>query len=187
MNIFILNKDRRLAAIEHNDKHVVKMIVESAQMLSTAHRLLDGTLGTEQRTNKNGVVRNVKVWTLSDHREQILYKPTHGNHPCSIWCRESVENYLWLYNLTVALCDEYYHRYGQHKPTPIQHKVRRDGLLDMLATPPRNIPCGTLTPFPQAMPDQYKDADPVQAYRNYYLGEKTALLQYTNREAPDWV
>lgn len=187
MNIFILDKDPRVAAMQHNNKHVVKMIVESAQMLCSAHRLLDGKEVTFPKKMKNGKYRKTKIWKLPDARDAIMYKTTHINHPCAAWCRETVENYMWLYELTVALCDEYYHRYGQHKPTPTHHKTRRDGLLDMLATPPRNIPCGTLTSFPQAMPDQYKDADPVQAYRNYYCGEKAAIMQYIHREVPDWV
>lgn len=211
MNIFVLNRDPIKAAQAHNDKHTVKMIVESAQMLCTAHRRIDGTPKQVHFARRFKVLdddgnlrfrtvrlkereililpgdtfRNIHGHTI--FKDSVFYRDTHGNHPCSIWCRETVDNYLWLYNLTVALCDEYYHRYGQHKPAPVQHKVRRDGLLDMLATPPRNIPCGTLTPFPQAMPDQYKAADAVQAYRNYYLGEKRDMLNYTNREAPRWI
>jgi len=129
----------------------------------------------------------VKEWRLNDHREGLLYRATHANHPCSIWCRETVENYMWLHALTVALCDEYYHRYGQHKPKPTKHKVQRSGLLHMLATPPRNIPCGGLTPFAVAMPDQYKVDDVIQSYKNYYLGEKTGFMKYTHREMPEWV
>ncbi len=165
----------------------MKMIVESAQMLCTAHRLLDGTEVVVTKTNKNGVKRKVKEWQLADHREPLLYRATHANHPCSIWCRETVENYLWLHTLTAALCDEYWHRYGKHKDKPRQHKVRASGLLDLLATPPRNIPCGGLTPFAVAMPDQYKVDDVVKSYHNYYLGEKTGFMRYTHREMPDWV
>lgn len=210
MNIFILDTDPIVAARSHNDKHTVKMIVESAQMLCTAHRRLDGTpmsvyfprrfkvLDAEGNLRFRTVklkereiltlpgdeFRNIHGHTI--FRDSVYYRDTHHNHPCSIWCRETEANYRWLHDLTVALCDEYYHRYGKAKGK--EHKVRASGLLDLLATPPRNIPQLPLTPFPQAMPDQYKvPGDPVRAYKNYYLGEKTGFMSYTNRKAPDWV
>ena len=209
MNIFILNQDPRQAAIEHNDKHVVKMIVESAQMLCTAHRRHDGTpkkvyfARRFKVLDENGDLRFYRIklkereiLTLpGDKFRTILgktvfvdseyYRDTHYNHPCSIWCRETDANYEWLFRLTQALCDEYYLRYGKAKGR--HHKVRDSGLLAMLQRPPKNIPRGNLTQFAQAMPDEYKDPDPVQAYKNYYLGEKTGFMQYTNREVPDWV
>ena len=78
MNIFYLDEKPLTAARMHCDKHVVKMIIESAQMLSTAHRTLDG----------------------NDYADRMnLYKATHKNHPANIWVRESAENYLCLYNL----------------------------------------------------------------------------------------
>ena len=197
MNIFILSDDPVDAAIQHNDKHVVKMILESAQLLSTAHRILDGKEQIEQRqtitsrNNEPGVIktRNVKVWKLPDNRDSILYQATHRNHPCAIWCRETSANYYWLHALMVALCDEYYYRYGQYKgDTGVHHKVRSSGLVDALAVTPNSIKRGGRTPFPQCMPDQYKvEGDPVQAYRNYYLGEKRDILFYTNREEPSWL
>jgi hypothetical protein len=189
MNIFILSDNPVDAAIQHNDKHVVKMILESAQLLSTAHRILDGTEQIEQRVTKTGKTRNVKVWKLPDWRDDILYGATHRNHPSAIWCRESVSNYQWLWELLSALTDEYYHRYGQYKGDGgVHHKVRSSGLLDALAWCPHNIKAVQRTPFPQCMPDQYKvDGDAVQAYRNYYLGEKRDFLKYTNREEPNWI
>ena len=74
MNVFYLDKDPVLAASYHCDKHCVKMIVESAQLLSTAHRLLD-----------------------EDDAHSNLYKVAHKNHPSTIWVRSSLENYTWLY------------------------------------------------------------------------------------------
>ncbi len=164
------------------------MILESAQLLSTAHRLLEGKEMIEQRVTKTGKTRNVKVWKLPDQRDDILYQATHINHPCAVWVRESTSNYEWLWKLMVALCDEYYYRYGQYKgESGVHHKVRSSGLVDALAWTPRMTKTA-LTPFPQCMPDQYKvEDDPVQAYRNYYLGEKREMLQYTNREEPSWI
>ena len=193
MNIFILSDNPVDAAIQHNDKHVVKMILESAQLLSTAHRILDGTETIIQRPYKSGKragqMHNVKVWKLPDWRDEKLYQATHSNHPCAVWCRESVANYQWLWELLSALTDEYYYRYGQYKTDAgVHHKVRADGLLDALAWCPKNIGAVQRTPFPQCMPDQYKvESDPVQAYRNYYLGEKRDMLKYTNREEPNWI
>ena len=187
MNIFVLDKDPKTAARLHNDKHVVKMILESAQILSTAHRVLDGRYVTYPKKTKIGKYRRTKAWSLNGPKHQILYKATHSNHPCSLWCRKSSENYKWLLALTEALCDEYYHRYGSHKNPPMQHSVRRSGMLDILQTLPDNIPEGPLTPFALAMPDQYKSADSVQSYRDYYVGEKAGIMKYTRRDVPGWV
>jgi hypothetical protein len=154
MNIFVLHEQPWVAAEMHVDKHVVKMIVESAQMLSTAHAVLDG--------------------------EQVAYKPTHINHPCSKWVRESVANYQWLYSLFRYLSQEYTHRYGKVHKTWLNHGKT-------LATPPKNIPEKGSTPFALAMPDQYKDDNPVTAYRKYYLGEKAHIFKWKDRSIPEWV
>jgi hypothetical protein len=93
MNIFILAFDAKTAAQFHCDKHVVKMILESAQLLTCAHWMTDMT-----RLPENA------------------YRKTHPNHPCAIWTRESLDNYRWLCELAVALCAEYTYRYGKiHK------------------------------------------------------------------------
>ena len=171
MNIFVLSEKTYEAAAQHCDKHVVKMVLEYAQLLSTAHRVLDGT-------------DNV----LPDPRkEELLYRATHVNHPCSKWVRESAENYAWTWELLRSLCDEYYFRYGQHKTTDQKHKVERSGLLNELSHAPVNLDAIGRTPFVQCMPDQYKDDDTIQAYRNYYLGEKKHILKFKSRGAPEWI
>jgi hypothetical protein len=81
VNIFILNEDPMIAAREQCDKHVVKMIVESAQMLSTAHRMLDGDFG--RRKSVSGKTMS-KYWELPDSRERSMYKAVHMAHPCTI-------------------------------------------------------------------------------------------------------
>lgn len=159
MNIFILDSDPERAAQYHCDKHVVKMIVESAQMLSTAHR-------------------------LAGANNSILYKQTHVNHPCSIWCRTNKANYHFLVRLALALCKEYTKRYKK------VHKTQR--IIEWCAahTPKNLISEATnikLTKFVQAMPDQYKDSyDPVQAYRQYYHGEKASFAKWKYTQVPDW-
>ena len=107
MNIFYLHRDVDTCAEMHNDKHVVKMILEYAQLLSTAHRVLDGE---EYIFFKNG--RKKRVWDLIDERQPILYMATHLNHPSSIWVRQNHQNYIWLSQLLYALCKEYTYRYG---------------------------------------------------------------------------
>lgn len=155
MFIFYLSEDPKEAAQYHVDKHVVKMIVESAQMLCTAHRLLDS------------------------NQSDILYKTTHKNHPCAIWCRESVQNYNWLYRLFVSLCDEYTFRYGKTHLT--DRKLR-----NILSNPPKNIKDVGPTLIAQAMPQELKQENPVSAYRQYYIKEKTRFAFWTKRDKPIW-
>ena len=177
MNIFYLDANPEWAASMHCDKHVVKMILESAQLLSTAHRLLDGVMSVE--LSEKG--RKRKVWTLSDRREPILYKASHINHPSAKWVRESNFNYVWLYRLLDNLCTQYTSRYYK------LHKVERDGLLLHLYRLPRNIPITHATPIPQCMPDEFKvDGDPVKAYRNYYCGHKTDMKKWAYSQTPAW-
>jgi hypothetical protein len=98
MNIFYLDEDPKICAQYHCDKHVVKMIIEYAQLLSTAHRVLDGFEGYGASKSGN---RQVKIWTLHDSRDEILYKATHVNHPSNIWTRSNKK--LSLYVSTMAL------------------------------------------------------------------------------------
>jgi hypothetical protein len=175
MNIFVLDRDPKLAAQMHCDKHVVKMILESAQLLSTAHRLLDGELYEGQ--TKTG--RKVKRWWLHDERELYLYQATHINHPCAVWARESETNYSWLYSLFVELSKEYTHRYGK------VHKCMT--MNPLLRISPTNIKStGSMTAFPLAMPDDCKTEDVVESYRNYYKKNKVAIARWSKRPAPTW-
>lgn len=161
----------------HCDKHIVKMPLETAQVLSTAHRVLDGTLYHE--LSKNG--RKIKRWKLDDNEmEATLYKATHVNHPSSVWARETAENYKWLYSLFIELCEEYTHRYGK------THKSHRL-LKELLKEPPKNIKSDKMTFVPQAMPDHCKMPCSIDAYRNYYIKEKSRMLKYKNREIPSWI
>lgn len=90
MNIFATDKNPVICAQQHCDVHVIKMILETAQLLSTAHVVVTGV--------------------------QVAYKKTHANHPCGIWVRESAHNYKWAYQLFVALLNEYTFRFGKvHK------------------------------------------------------------------------
>ena len=179
MNIFVLDTDPVIAAQLQCDKHVVKMIVETAQLLSTAHRMLDGTM--VRKPNKNG--RMLQVWQLDDNRDSVLYKACHYNHPSGVWCRESDTNYQWLYTHFIALCEEYTHRYGKVHATDTK-------LRAALAPSPTNIPKQTMTPFKLAMgtnPECIDNSDPVGSYRKYYRTKKDRFkMAWTNRTTPEW-
>ena len=158
MNIFYLHKNPHQSARMHCDKHCVKMILETAQLLSTAHRELDG----DNYANLYG-----------------LYKSTHKNHPSAVWVRQSTSNYQWAYELLKHLCEEYTSRYGK------VHKTSR--LLHALNFTPMNIPVMDFTPPPQCMPDEYKQKSTVGAYRHYYLNEKLYMAKWAYSDTPAWV
>ena len=157
MNIFYLDRDPVVAAQMMCDKHVVKMILESAQMLSTAHRVLNGDAKADSRG---------------------LYKMVHKNHPCSKWVRECDANYEWLWNHMDALMKEYTHRYGK------KHATER--LIHELWKVPSNIPYGDFTEPPQCMPPYCKGQDTVESYRTYYILEKISFAKWTKRDMPEW-
>lgn len=144
MNIFVLHTNPNEAAKMHCDKHVVKMILESVQMLSTV--------------------------------AGMGYKATHQNHPCTLWVKQSKQNYEWLCQLVEALHSEWQWRYNR----TYKHKsyIVYEGLVQP------ELPDIGLTPFAQAMPEYLRDKDAVTAYRNYYKTEKANILSFTKR--PDW-
>jgi hypothetical protein len=157
MNIFYLSEDPVTAARYHCDKHVVKMILETAQLLCTAHRVLDG----------------------DDYADlEGLYKAAFKNHPCAVWVRESKSNYMYAYELFVALLTEYKLRYGKIHAC--------DKFVDSLSYTPVNTEGLFLTPPAQCMPDEYKHSDPVIAYRQYYCGEKARFAKWKNGGVPSW-
>jgi hypothetical protein len=176
MNIFYLDKDTKICAEMHVDKHCVKMILEYAQLLSTAHRVLDG----HESTTLSVSGRKKKVWTIGDHRDDVIYSATHINHPSAIWVRQSDKNYSWLFEMFQSLLKEYTYRYGKN------HACEK--LLWALEVRPNNIPRGIFTEPTPAMPDHYKVAgDSIQSYKNYYLGDKTRMFSWKNRETPSWI
>jgi hypothetical protein len=154
MNIFALDDDPSTAARWHFDKHVVKMILESSQMLCTSLH-------------------------LNTDLQDIPYKIAHPKHPCSIWAAASRSNYSWLCQLTGALNAEYTYRY---------HKIHKcSSILDYCLGHIDRIQSGLQTPFAQAMPDEFKDVDSIQAYRNFYdRGKRHIKTVWTGRELPPW-
>lgn len=164
MNIFYVDENPYKAAVALVDKHVVKMVLETAQILSTAHRVLDGVDGVLPAT-----------------RDDILYKATHINHPSTKWAMESHQNYYWLVQHFSGLLKEYSFRYGK------DHKCEE--LMEELALFPYNIRIRpSFREPPLAMPDEYKvPGDAVASYRNYYRIGKKHLHSWKKRSPPDWI
>ena len=129
-------------------------------------------LETTQLLN-NGMIRGNSEYAP-------VYRPTHKNHPCSIWVYESLDNFKWLTELGLALCEEYTFRYSKtHKcQSIIQNFSKEIGNL--------TIPKIGLTPYKLCMPDQYKTSDVVESYRNYYRGDKAYIAKWKNRSIPSW-
>jgi len=154
------------------DKHIVKIILEAVQMLCTAKQILNPT----EHVNKTPV----------GEPEIKLYKISHKNHPVSIWVRSSLTNYMWTLDLVDAMHEEWKYRYGhpadkQHKSYPVAMYLRKH------APKADEFPYKGLTPFAQAMPDEYKRIDAIGAYRNYYQSpEKRKLSCWKKREKPEW-
>jgi hypothetical protein len=157
MNIFVLDNDPIECAKLHCDKHVVKMILETAQLLCTA------------------------IHTYTNGELVPPYKPTHKNHPCTVWVRESIENFMWTADLGVQLALEYEHRYGK------QHKSA--GVISWCLMNCPRFPHVPMTDHVLCMPDECKqDGLAIQSYINYYiLKAQTMDMRYTNRERPDWL
>jgi hypothetical protein len=174
MNIFYLHHDVVKCAEMHNDKHTVKMILEYAQLLSTAHRVLDGDIVIGK--SKTGRKQTRYVLPSDD---SILYSATHINHPSSVWVRQSDKNYDWLFGLFQALMTEYTHRYG---------KTHATSRLEMhLAKLPKNIPQKPFTEPTPAMPDDVKvPGDSIASYRRYYIQNKPHLASWKKRPVPEW-
>lgn len=180
MNIFYLDSSASIAAQYHVDKHVVKMILESAQLLCTAHRVIDGTQTKIAKTTKAGKVKSVAAYQLQDsHKDSLLYSVTHINHPSAVWCRANINNYMWLYELFVHLCEEYTYRYGKRHKTDLM-------LSGVLKSAPISISTHSFTQPAQAMPEKYRCSDSIQAYRQYYINEKRSFAKWSKRNVPDW-
>lgn len=184
MNIFILDQNPKTAAMYHCNTHVVKMIVESAQMLSTAHRMLDGKLTIAQVLNKKGQSRKKKIWNHPNRKlDEALYLVAHPGHPSTKWTLESDDNYDWHYQLFAALCDEYTYRYGKVHMTDTR-------LRKVLANRPKNIPKIGPTPFALAMksnPECMDYGNPVASYRAFYQTKQDRFkMVWTGRPIPQW-
>lgn len=152
MNIFALSSDPTEAARWAIDKHVVKMVLETAQILATV-------------SWRYGIA--------------APYKPTHANHPCTLWAGQTLGNWEWTYQHGIALADEYTRRFGK------THKAR--AVIEWAKEAGGRPYEGGLTSFAQAMPEEYRQTDPIEAYRAYYLGDKARMAAWKLPDArPPW-
>ena len=148
MNLFYLDRNIQQAVRYHCDKHVVKMCLETAQLLCTAL-----------------------------HRYEIPspYKPTHKNHPMTLWTGDSVQHFCWLKLFGLALCAEYTWRYAKIHAS--------ENVIKSLPTAPSFPDEGWRDP-PQSMPDKYKVHDVIEAYRHFYRAEKNTFATWKKRPIP---
>lgn len=174
------------------------MILEYAQLLSTAHRLLDGKHVSATVPLPNGKQKQIHVWLLRDETAQpilieeidkkpkvkfevdnpVCYMVAHAHHPLAHWAQASSGNYKFLYELFLHLNYEYTHRYGKvHSAMYIS---------DFLSQLPQNISHGVMVDPPLSMPDEYKVDDAVISYQNLYVGSKARFAKWTNRQPPAW-
>ncbi len=164
MNIFFLSALVKLAAQYHNNRHVVKMISETCHLLSTAWWALNA--------------QDAEVL----FKQGLIWKSTHAQHPCAVWARAYVNNYVWLASLGIALCDEFELRFSG---APHAARAKLEWLS---ANAPRSIPCTPpsslhfqcqVTLPPQCMPEAYVvPGDPVAGYRQYYQCADKAKLRW---------
>jgi len=166
MNIFVLDTDPTVAAQMHCDKHVPKMCVEAAQMMASALRR-HGATDEDMPLTKAGKP----------------YKGGYAHHPCTVWAGDSRANFWWLATHAQALYCAYQLRFGK------KHACADP--IDQMKALSNMVPeyTGTnhtgLTPFAQAMPDEYRDADAVKAYQAYYHSKQFAKWD-KGTPAPDW-
>lgn len=149
MNIFILDYNIKNSAYYHCDQHVNKMILEAAQMLCTV---------------------------VGEQGHKVPYKPTHTNHPCTKWLRESLDNFLYLQDLAFWLNEaakDRYNRKADHKSWQV-----------IATLPYPDLPQIGVTKFARAMPDEFKKIDDtVEAYRAYYRTKEFATWK---NGKPSW-
>ena len=181
MNIFYLDKNPVVAAEMSCDKHVTKMILESAQLLSTCHRVQDGTEYFDKTANG----RKIKRWRHPNpNMDAVLYKAGWVKHPSTEWLFESAYNYVWLYKHMMALNEEWKKRYG-HK----RDHLAIQKLGDLLKSPPINSKINKIaTDIKPAMPEYCKvNGDGVASYRKYYIMEKQRFATWKSpAKTPGW-
>ena len=166
MNIFWLDHSLKTMAEFHTDSHIVKMPLETAQILSTVCWQYAGT----------PVFSPFHVLV----GDPAPYKPTHQKHPCVVWAGQSAWNWKRLQTVGIALCKEYTHRYGR------EHKC--EAIIKNMVVPDRLCALhATETPPPKCMPVEYQTDCLVESYRNYYRLAKSHLHKWTRRDQPSWI
>src|SRR5574338_178358 len=187
MNIFVLDLNPQIAASYHCDDHVKKMPIETCQMLNSAIYFLNGISSRKERIDPKNIEFINEIfedYPLTENTSEKYGDNGPGlafvNHPCSIWARESYDNFVWLLELGKHLCLEYI--------TVFKNSIICDSQLcwieDWSLEHKTLFEKTELSTFAQAMPDKYRDKDPVKAYKNYYNGEKS-FATWKNRRKPE--
>jgi hypothetical protein len=169
MNLFVLDSDPIIAAQYHCDKHVVKQILETFQMLGSAVIRHGATSDRMPLTSKGTPLRG-----------------GYHHHPVTKWVGENISNYWWTCEFGMALCAEYTFRYGKI------HACQKG--IEHLAMMWSLLPKGSMTDFAIAIsPEQtcrkysfFDSLSPVSKYRLYYNCDKAHFCRWTNRKTPFW-
>lgn len=162
MQIFILDENIEKNVQYYCDKHIIKILTEICQIMCTIYQ-------------KNTIYKNLP---------KFIYKSTHEKHPCVLWGSESLENFKYCINLAEAIYNEYQYRYNR----PDKHS-KAITIINYLKKYYITIPFKkyNLTSFVQVMPEKYKKLNPIKAYRDYYINEKSHLFKWTKRNKPYWI
>jgi len=163
MNIFVLDNHPAKAAAAMDCVRVPKMVTESAQMMASALR-------------RHGATDDMMPLTKAGKP----YKGGYHHHPCTVWAGDTRANFKWLAHHAEALLYEYYYRFG--KVHACHNPIYQMSSMSII------ISEDDLTPFAQAMPDEYKDDDAVKAYRAYYHSKADSKggVHYRHTSPPDW-
>jgi hypothetical protein len=163
MNIFVTDNSPKISAQTLDDKRVVKMVLETAQLLSTA------------------------IFINTFNIYEGIYKPTHIKHPCAIWAGLNIENWDWLFQHFIALCEEYTMRYNKIHAS--------EKLLPYLIEYRKFIKHGAKTPFanctrsePIVVDFRYLN-DTCDAYKKYLVekwNNDKSYPKWTKRDKPLW-
>ena len=184
MNLFWLDEDLDKCAEYHVDKHVNKMQLEAAQILCT-NLIIDHLFGYVPRNltseeNQELTKYRKENQPLAMEDRFVPYLPCHQNHPSTVWCRTSLENFAWTHCYANALGSESHYRYGTtHKSLAV---------INSLPDPKHMKDIGA-TEFALAMkimPDKYKQGTAIESYRNFYMFDKAEFAEWKNRDIPDW-
>ena len=162
MNIFATDRDTTICATYHTDIHTIKMPLEISQMVSF-------------------VYHNKDLWDKPIPQLLMSNSNTHDKHPCSLWIKENITNFMWACELGIKLVEEYRFRYNSNK---------HERCLLICQWSLQNIPdleIDTMTPFAKTMPDEFKVDCSIQSYRNYYKFGKTDLHKWSKRDKPEWI
>jgi hypothetical protein len=162
MNIFATDRDTTICATYHTDRHIVKMPLETAQMVSF-------------------IYHNKELWDRPIPQLLMGDSNTHVKHPCSLWMKENLSNFMWSCELGIKLVEEYRYRYNSQK---------HERCLLIFEWALANLPdleIELMTPFAKAMPEEYKVDCPIDSYRNYYKFGKVELHQWSKRNKPEWI